>query len=142
MNSEDLKNRTKAFAMCGLHLADSLPNTSSGRTIANQLVRCGTSVGANYRSACRGKSKPGFIAKLGIVEEEVDESAFWLELIVESGIRPFEEIRPLQDEADELTRIMASSIKTSRASLQNSKSEIKNPKSEIRNPKFPAPCIR
>jgi four helix bundle protein len=121
MTSDDLKNRTKAFAICCLKLADSLPSSPSGRTIANQLVRCGTSVGANYRAACRGRSKPEFIAKLGIVEEEVDESGFWLELIVEHGIRPQAEIRPLQIEADELTRIMSASIATARLSLRNQK---------------------
>jgi four helix bundle protein len=74
---------TKAFALPVIRLVDSLPNTMAGRTIGGQLIRSGTSVSANYRAACRARSKAEFIAKLGIVEEEADESCHWLELIIE-----------------------------------------------------------
>jgi four helix bundle protein len=83
MDSEELKKRTKQFALRMLQLAESLPRTPSGRVLANQIAKCGTSVAANYRAACRGKSTADFIAKLGTVEEEADESAFWLEFIKE-----------------------------------------------------------
>ena len=109
MDAEDLKNRTKQFAQRILRLVASLPNTLQGRTIADQLVRAGTSVGSNYRAACRGRSRAEFIAKLGIVEEEADESAFWLELIIEADLLNENRVKPLLDEANELTRIMASS---------------------------------
>ncbi len=86
MNELELKQRTKNFSLRVLKLVAALPNTTAGRAIAGQLVRAGTSVGSNYRSACRGRSKREFIAKLGIVEEEADESAFWMELIIEGGL--------------------------------------------------------
>src|SRR6266516_3514944 len=85
MNPDDLKKRTKQFALRILKLVAALPNTVAGRAIGNQLVRAGTAVPANYRAACRGRSKAEFIAKLGTVEEEADESAFWMELIIEGG---------------------------------------------------------
>ena len=84
--SEELKNRSKQFALRILKVVDSLPNSVSGRAIANQLVRSGTSIGANYREACRGRSKKEFIAKLGVVVEEADESANWLELIIDGNL--------------------------------------------------------
>ena len=128
MDEAELKRRRKQFALRCMALADSLPTgTPSGRTIANQLVRSGTSVGANYRAACRGRSKAEFVAKLGTVEEEADESAFWIELITESAMRPPALVEPLLGEADELVRIMASSIRSVRASIQNHKSKIQNP---------------
>ncbi len=95
-------------------LVDSLPKTTSGITIGNQLVRCGTSVGANYRSACRGRSKAEFIAKLGIVEEEADESEFWLELLIDGKTVKKELVEPLLMEAGELTAIFTSSIKSAK----------------------------
>ena len=82
MNAQDLKERTKQFALRVMRLVDALPNTPKGRAIASQLVRSGTSVAANYRAACRGRSKAEFIAKVGIAEEEADETALWLELII------------------------------------------------------------
>src|SRR6266571_1871525 len=86
MTEDELKKRTKQFALRILKLISALPNTTAGRTIGNQLARSGTSVPANYRAACRGRSKAEFISKLGVVEEEADESAFWLELIIEGGL--------------------------------------------------------
>ena len=109
MDAEDLKRRTKLFALRVLKLAAALPMTIEGRTIRGQLVRAGTSVGANYRAACRGRSKAEFIAKIGVVEEEADESAFWLELIIEGAFLKTDRVNPLLDEANELARIMASS---------------------------------
>jgi four helix bundle protein len=109
VNAEDLKKRTKQFALRILKLVAALPNNLQGRTVAAQLVRAGTSVGSNYRAACRGRSKAEFIAKLGIVEEEADESAFWLELIIEGSLLNATLVQPLLDEANELTRIVASS---------------------------------
>ena len=109
MNAEDLKKRTKLFALRILKVAAALPPTIEGRAIKGQLVRAGTSVGANYRAACRGRSRAEFIAKIGVVEEEADESAFWLELIIEGAFLKSNRVKPLLDEANELTRIMASS---------------------------------
>jgi len=109
MDAEDLKNRTKQFALRILKLVEALPNSLQGRTIAAQLVRAGTSVGANYRAACRGRSRAEFIAKIGIVEEEADESAFWLELIIDGAFLSENQVKPLLSEANELTKIMASS---------------------------------
>ena len=107
MDAEDLKKRTKQFALRILRLVAALPNDLQGRTVGGQLVRAGTSVGANYRAACRGRSRAEFVAKLGIVEEEADESAFWLELIIESALLKASLVQPLLDEANELTRIVA-----------------------------------
>lgn len=109
MTAEELKQRTKHFALRILKLVSALPNNLQGKTVGGQLVRAGTSVGADYRAACRGRSRAEFIAKLGIVEEEADESAFWLELIIESGLLREEKVRSLLQEANELTKIMASS---------------------------------
>lgn len=94
MNAQDLKKRTKQFALRILKLAAALPNTVEGKTIRGQLVRAGTSVGANYRAACRGRSRAEFVAKLGVVEEESDESAFWLELIIEAAMLREKRVRP------------------------------------------------
>lgn len=86
MDSDDLKKRTKEFALRVLKLVAALPDTAQGRTVGGQLAKSGTSVGANYRSACRGRSRAEFISKLGIVEEEADESGFWLEVVIEGEL--------------------------------------------------------
>ena len=112
MTEIELKQRTKRFALRVIRLVGALPNSIAGRAIGRQLVRSGTSVGANYRAACRGRSKAEFIAKLGTVEEEADESAYWMELIVEGGFLSDKLVRPLRQEADELTAVMAASRKT------------------------------
>ena len=117
MKPDDLKKRTKQFALRVLKLVAALPNNLPGRTIGGQLVRAGTSVGANYRAACRARSKPEFIAKIGIVEEEADESAFWMELIIEGKLLGQRLVQPLLDEANELAKIMASSRKSASGSL-------------------------
>ncbi len=109
MTEEQLKKRTKEFALRIMKLVDALPNSKSGRAIGAQLVRSGTSVGSNYRAACRGRSRAEFIAKLGIVSEEADESAFWLELIIEGSLLPAQRVEALHKEASELTAIMVAS---------------------------------
>lgn len=116
MNKSELKDRTKSFALRVMKLVDALPNTVSGRAIANQLVRSGTSVGANYRAACRSRSKAEFAAKLGTVVEEVDECCFWLELIMDGALLPRQPVEPLHKEADELTAIFVASVRTSKES--------------------------
>lgn len=112
MDERELKQRTKQFALRVMKLMGSLPQDSVARAIGNQLVRSGTSVGANYRAACRGRSKAEFIAKLGIVVEEADESAYWLELIIEGQLLTANLVEPLLQEANELTAIMVASRKS------------------------------
>ena|SRR5687767_10830716 len=102
---DNLKDRTKKFALRIIKLVDSLPKTLAARTIGNQLIRSGTSVPANYRAACRGKSNADFIAKMGIVEEETDESAFWIEFLVDAEIVKLARVADLLDEANQLTAI-------------------------------------
>ena len=110
----DLKERTKKFALRVIRLCDALPQSKIGNVINNQLLRCGTSVGANYRAACRARSNAEFIAKMGIVEEECDESLYWMELIIVAELLPKERLRDLMEEADEILAITVSSIKTAR----------------------------
>jgi four helix bundle protein len=112
MTENEMKNRTKAFALRVLKLIEALPDSRSGRIIANQLGRSGTSVGANYRAACRAKSAADMIAKLAIVEEEADESGFWLEIIPEANLMPLKKTAALLKEAGELTAIMVASRQT------------------------------
>jgi four helix bundle protein len=126
MTEKDLKQRTKAFSLRILKPIDSLPDSRSGRILANQLGRSGTSVGANYRSACRSRSEAEIISKLSVVEEEADESCFWMELIGDHGLVLAEKIASLLKEANELTAIMVASRRTLAA---------KNPKSRIQNRK-------
>ena len=115
MNEEDLKLRTKQFALTIIRLVETLPSTPTARTIGHQLLRSGMSVGANYRAACRGKSKPDFIAKAGIALEEADECLYWLELLQAANILPPERLRHTLKEADELVAIFHASVKTARA---------------------------
>ena len=114
MNESDLKLRTKKFSLRIIKLVGALPKTTEGRAIGNQLIRSGTSVGANYRAVCRARSKADFIAKLGIVEEETDECLFWLEIIIETGLIEEELIKLLYNEANEILSIVVSSIKSAR----------------------------
>ncbi len=114
MTERDLKIRTKQFALDIIKLWEALPKDETCRTLGRQLLRSGTSVAANYRAVCRAKSKLDFISKFGTVLEEADESAFWIELLVDSGkLRPDKAKRLLQ-EANELTAIAISSINTAR----------------------------
>lgn len=109
MTENELLQRTKTFALRVIKLVNALPNNIAGRKIGDQLMRSGTSVAANYRAACRGRSKAEFIAKLGIVEEEADESALWMELIIESELLKKNLVENLLQEAVEITKIMAAS---------------------------------
>lgn len=127
MNSEGLKKRTKQFALRVIKMVRSLPKTKEADVIGKQLLRCATSVAANYRSACRARSQADFISKVTVVEEESDESAFWMELIIESEILKKSQVESLLKEANELTAIFTASGKTARGN--------KNPQSKIRNPR-------
>ncbi len=123
MNENELKNRTNQFGLRVIRLVESLPSGQTSRTIGNQLLRSGMSVGANYRAACRGRSKADFIAKAGISLEEADECLYWMELLQEADIVPADRMKDLMKEADELVAIFTASIKTARAHL-NQKSSI------------------
>jgi len=109
-----LLTRTKAFALRVVRLVDRLPSGRSSDVIGKQLLRCATSVGANYRAACRARSSAEFCAKLGIVEEEADESVYWLELLVESGQVRGDLLQNLLQEANEIVAMVVSSIRTAR----------------------------
>jgi four helix bundle protein len=128
MTPEDFRERTKAFALRGIRLVQALPKFPAAQVMSKQLLRCMTSVGANYRAACRAKSRADFVAKMRIVEEECDEALYWMELLVESNqVRP-ELLRDLMNEADEILAMVVTSIKTARARKQ---SPISNPQSPI-----------
>ncbi len=119
VRTADLKARTKQFALRVMKLIDALPRTIQGRAIANQIIRSATSVAANYRAACRARSRAEFAAKIGVVEEEADETAFWLELIIDSALLTEAKIRPLLAEAGELVAIMAASRKSALGTRQS-----------------------
>jgi four helix bundle protein len=114
INADILKKRTKQFGLEIIKLVEKLPNTQTSRIIGNRHIRSGTSMGANYRAACRSRSKAEFIAKLGTVIEEADESAYWLELLIETGIVRQDTLEALMKEADELIAIMIASVKTAK----------------------------
>ncbi len=114
MKHDNLKDRTKQFALRVIRLVEALPKGKSTDVIGKQLLRSGTSVAANYRAACRAKSSADFIAKMGTVEEEADECIFWMELLVESKLVARDPLRDLMKEADEILAIIVSSIKTAR----------------------------
>ena len=114
MNSEILKSRTKKFGLRVITLYDELSRSKKGSILGNQLLRSATSVGANYRAACRAKSNADFIYKIQIVEEEADESVFWLELISESNIIKRDRLEDLLKEANELTAIFTAYGKTAK----------------------------
>ena len=127
MNEAELKRRTKAFALRVLKPVDALPDSRSGRVLANRLGRSGTSVGANYRAACHSRSAAEMNSKLAVVVEEADESGFWLKLIEEHGLVTADKLKPLLKESDELTAIMVASRRT--LGSRNRKSGIENRKS-------------
>ena len=114
MDQEQMKIRTKNFAKRVINLCRILPETREGKLIGNQLFRSGTSVGANYRAACRGRSRADFIAKLGIVLEEADESLYWLEILAETEIIKPDLLRSLMNEAEELVSIFVASLNTAK----------------------------
>jgi len=110
----DLRERTKRFACRIIRLVGALPKTAAGRVIGTQLLRAGTSVGANWRAAARARSRAEFVAKLGIVLEEADEVLYWMELLIEADLVKKERVRLLMQEANELTAITVASINTAK----------------------------
>ena len=114
MNASEMQKRTKAFAVRVIQLVEGLPRNRTADVIGRQLLRCGTSVGANCRAACRARSPADFIAKMGIVEEEADESVYWLELLVETGMLRDQDVTALSTEASQLVAITVASIKTAK----------------------------
>ena len=114
MTPEGMKDRTKAFALRIVKLYGALPQHGATRVVGRQLLRAGTAVGANYRAACRARSRAEFVAKMGIVEEEADETVHWLELLVDGRLMPKRKLAGLMAEGDELLSIAISSIKTAR----------------------------
>jgi four helix bundle protein len=115
MDADELKKRTKTFGLRVIKLVEVLPTTKTGDVIGKQLLRSATSVGANYRSALRARSRPDFISKIGIAIEEADESLFWIEMLIEAAIIiPPERLSPLMQGADELVAILTATVKTTR----------------------------
>ena len=129
---DDLKERTKRFALDVIRLCSAMPNTQEFWIINRQLIKCATSVGANYRSCRRAKSNADFIAKLSIVEEEADESKYWLELIGELIPTENKELRRLHCEANELTSIFVQSKKTARSRSQAQAGPLRTSHFELR----------
>ncbi|MFB3921388.1 MAG: four helix bundle protein [Terriglobia bacterium] len=109
-----MRDRTKNFAIRIAKMFRALPKTDEGRVLGKQVLRSGTSVAANYRAVCRSRSRADFISKLSVVTEEIDETAFWLELLVETRIVPKPKMEVLLKEANELTRIFGASVHTAR----------------------------
>jgi four helix bundle protein len=128
MNEQEFKNRTKGLALRVIRLVGALPKNQVSEIIGKQLLRSATSVGANYRAACRGKSPADVLNKLAIVEEEADETLYWMELLIESEIIPEVKLSGLMSETNEIIAMTVASIKTLRAN----QSKIQNPKSKIR----------
>jgi four helix bundle protein len=114
MEPDEFRDRTKAFALRVIRLVRALPKERATDVIAGQLLRCGTSVGANYRAACRARSPADFVAKMRIVEEERDESIYWMELLIEAGIMKEARLNGLIGEANEILAMVVTSIKTAR----------------------------
>jgi four helix bundle protein len=119
MTPPELKARSKEFALRVLKLTAALPKTIEGRAIANQLVRSGTSVAANYRAACRAPSRGEFVAKLGVALEEADETQLWLELVIDGKLVPAKRVQPLLQEANELVAILVASRKSATSNLKS-----------------------
>jgi four helix bundle protein len=119
MTKEEMQARTKKYALRVIKAVQSLPNDRVANVLGSQLLRSGTSVGANYRAACRAKSTADFVNKLKIVEEEGDESLFWMELLMESGITPQQKLGALMKEADEIISIVVAALKTTRSGARS-----------------------
>jgi|WetSurMetagenome_2_1015567.scaffolds.fasta_scaffold822629_1 four helix bundle protein len=135
MTEEEMKQRTKKFAVEVVRRVEALPCGQAGAVLGKQLIRCATSVGANYRSACRGRSKLDFISRLAIAEEECDEAQYWLELLHELNLLDGGSFRALYQEAEELTKIFAASGRTAKMGIGKSQvsTQIQIPKSQIPN---------
>ena len=119
MNKFELLKRTKTYALRVIKAVQALPRADTAGTIGRQLLRAGTSVGANYRAACRAKSAADFVNKLKIVEEECDESIYWMELLTEAGVLPLRRLNALMQEGAELLSIFVSAIRTTKATRQS-----------------------
>ena len=124
MDETQFKARTRQLAVRVIRLVEALPGNRTGDVIGRQLLRAATSVGANYRAACRGKSTADVIHKLSIVEEEADETLYWLELIIETDLLPQARLVDLMNETDEIVAMTVASIKTLRNKQPNRKSKI------------------
>jgi four helix bundle protein len=133
MNEEIFKARTKQLALKIIELVESLPRNRTADVIGRQLLRSGTSIGANYRAACRGKSKADVISKLAIVEEEADETIHWMELLIESKIVYTSRVDALIKETNEILAMVVASIKTLRRTIKGNFPSIQNRKSKIQN---------
>jgi four helix bundle protein len=116
--ADALKQRTKTFAVRIVKLFRSLPHTPDAQTLGKQVLRSGTSVAANYRAVCRARSKAEFIAKMGIVQEEADETVFWLELLTETDVLSTDRTKDLLKEANELLAVFGASLRTSKQGFQ------------------------
>jgi four helix bundle protein len=135
MSNENLKLRTKKFGLDVISLLEMLPRDRTCDVLGKQLLRSATSVGANYRSACRAKSSADFISKMGNVEEEADESGFWMEMLFDSKKVRADQIKPLLQKANELVAIVVASINTTRKSADHSRpSATPIPNSALRTP--------
>ncbi len=117
--ADALRKRTKAFAIRIVKLSQALEKTNTGRTLGRQVLRSGTSVAANYRSACRARSRAEFVSRMAVVVEEADETVFWLELLVEAGLVPRKRLEALIKEANELLALSAASHRTAKQKLRN-----------------------
>ena len=126
MNEPEFKRRTKQVALRVIRLVESLPRSTTGQVLGKQLLRSGTSIGANYRSACRGKSRADVAHKLAIVEEEADESLYWIELLVDANLITEKRVKALCGEINEILAMTVASIKTIRR-----RTNVANPKSKI-----------
>jgi four helix bundle protein len=128
-----MKKRTREFGLRIVRLVESLPNSRTSNVIGGQLLRCGMSVGSNYRASCRAKSRADFTAKMGIVEEEADECMYWIEMLIDCGLVKANLVQPLVGEANEILSIVVSSIRTARSNGTRSprKSGIRIPQSAI-----------
>src|SRR3989442_6277454 len=114
MDQAEMKSRTKAFALRVVRVAEALPRSRAADVIGRQLLRAGTSVGANYRAVCRARSLADFVSKMGIVEEEADECAYWLEVLADSGIMSASRLSDLRRECDQILSIIVASIRTAK----------------------------
>lgn len=130
MTPEELKQRTKQFGLRCIKVVEALPKSRTADMLARQLVRSGTSVGANYRSACRGRSGKDFVSRVDIALEEADESLYWLELIIDVGLMSQKRLAVLMQEGNEIVAILTA---TSRTTKRNLKRAISNQKSQIKN---------
>lgn len=140
--TEQLKHRTKQFGLRAIRLVQALPNGKVADVVGRQLLRAATSVGANYRAALRGRSTAEFLSRLGVVEEEIDESLYWMEMLVEAGLIGQQRLSALMKEANEIASIVVAAIKTTKSRHRRAGAAsggvgrgLVNPESAIRNPK-------